>query len=95
MLRSKGIWVETVIPGPLSADRGWPVLSDILTGITRKMNCQSFPVNDSSYFRSMELFRPKNRLIINLYYNVVPAIVYNLMEPAHMEAKNFKNLIYI
>ena len=59
------------------------------------MNCQSFPVNDSSYFRSMELFRPKNRLIINLYYNVVPAIVYNLMEPAHMEAKNFKNLIYI
>ena len=82
---------RTVIPGPLSAS----VLSDILTGITRKINRRSFPVYDSSRFRSMELFRSKNRLIINQYYNVVPAIVCSLMEPAHMEVKKFKILIYI
>ena len=39
-------------------------------------------------------FSIRKRLIINQYYNVVPAIVYSLMEPARMEAKK-QNLIYI
>ena len=79
--RNLGRTVRTVI-------RDGPVLSDILIGVTRKINRRSFPVSDRSRFRSMELFRSKNRLIINQFYNVVQAIVYSLMEPAHMEAKN-------